>query len=143
MANEGNLIPFDQRTEKEQREIAKKGGVASGESRRRKENFRKTLNMLLTSPAEINGMTDFLKANGLESTYESAINFAMIQMALNGDVKAYNAIRDTIGQTVKSDLDLREQEVRIKHTMAQVSKLQDDDKEQINYLGIPTTLIAV
>ena len=34
MANAENLIPFDERTESEQREIARKGGIASGASRR-------------------------------------------------------------------------------------------------------------
>ena len=36
MANEQNLIPFDERTESEQREIATAGGIASGAARRRK-----------------------------------------------------------------------------------------------------------
>ena len=34
MANAENLIPFDKRTEDEQRAIARKGGIASGASRR-------------------------------------------------------------------------------------------------------------
>ena len=35
MPNEKNLIPFDQRTEEEQRDIRSAGGKASGVSRRR------------------------------------------------------------------------------------------------------------
>lgn len=35
MSNE-NLIPFNERTEEEQRELARMGGIASGEARRRK-----------------------------------------------------------------------------------------------------------
>ena len=40
MANEQNLIPQSKRTKKEQREIAKKGGVASGKARRDKADFK-------------------------------------------------------------------------------------------------------
>ena len=36
-----NLIPFDKLTEAEQREIAKKGGKASGKARREKADFKK------------------------------------------------------------------------------------------------------
>ncbi len=43
MAGEENLIPFNERTEDELRELAKKGGIASGRARRRKSNIKKAL----------------------------------------------------------------------------------------------------
>ena len=43
MANEKNLIPFDQRTESKQREIRQKGGVASGAARREKSTLIGTI----------------------------------------------------------------------------------------------------
>ena len=46
MANENNLRRL---SPSEAREYGKKGGKASGEARRRKANFRKTLNLLLTT----------------------------------------------------------------------------------------------
>lgn len=143
MANEENLIPLSKRTKSEQREIARNGGKASGEARRKKADFRKTLNVLLTSEIEIPEIADFLESNGVDSTYESAVNFAMVKLAMNGDVKAYNAIRDTIGQTTKSDMDIKEQEARIKHTTAQADKLQPEESaEGIRYTGMPSNLIA-
>ena len=45
--NEQNLKSFSERTEKEQREIQQKGGIASGEARRRKRDLRLALEMLL------------------------------------------------------------------------------------------------
>ena len=47
MANNENLIPMNERTKKEQREIARQGGIASGEARREKATMKKTLEMLL------------------------------------------------------------------------------------------------
>ena len=43
MANEKNLIPFDERTESEQREIARQGGIASGKARREKQKTQQIL----------------------------------------------------------------------------------------------------
>ncbi len=45
--NEKNLIPFDERTESEQREIARQGGIASGQARREKKTVQKILSELL------------------------------------------------------------------------------------------------
>lgn len=143
MANEQNLIPFGQRSEKEEREMRSKGGKKSGETRRRKANFRKTLNALLTSQVEIENIKEFLEANGVDSTYESAVNLAMIQKAMNGDVTAYNAIRDTLGEKRKADGDLREQEAKIKKLNAEAKALDPErEVKETKYTGIPSSMIA-
>ena len=103
---------FHERTASEQRELARLGGIASGEARRKKADFRRTLNLLLTAEIDNPEWTPFLKALGLDSTLESVVNAAMIREAMNGNVKAYEAIRDTLGQTTKSEEDLEEQRIR-------------------------------
>ena len=112
MANNENLIPFDKRTESEQREIRSAGGRASGKSRRRTAKLRETMNRLLTMKVEVGELSDVLISDGGESTYEEVIGMAMIQEAMNGNVKAYNAIMATVGQTDKSEEDLEEQRSR-------------------------------
>ena len=101
---------FDKRTAGEQREIARKGGKASGEARRRKADFRKTLNMLLTLKIDDPGITPVLEALGIDSTFENAVNMAMIREALTGNVKAYEAIAKYAGQTDKPEEDIRNRE---------------------------------
>ena len=103
MANNGNLRRL---SPSEAREYGRRGGKASGESRRRKADFRKILNALLTAEIDNPEWTPLLEALGLDSTLESAVNAAIIREALAGDVKAYIAIRDTLGQTTKSEADL-------------------------------------
>ena len=110
--NDENLIPFSKRSVSEQREIARKGGKASGEARRKKADFKKTLNKLLTTKID-NSMTPVLEALGLDSTLESALNMAMIQKGLSGDVKAYEAIAKYSGQSAQTDYDNEEQQIRI------------------------------
>jgi len=96
----------------EAREFGRRGGKASGESRRKKANFRKVLNTLLT--AEINSpeWTPFLESLGLDSTLESAVNAAMIKEALDGNVKAYEAIAKYTGQSAQTEADEEEQKIR-------------------------------
>lgn len=127
LANEKNLNLI--KSGEEAREKGRKGGKASGKVRREKANFRKTLNALLTAQIEVDSIKDFLEANGVDSTYESAINFVMIQKALKGDVKAYIAIRDTLG--IKTKLDEKEQKQKIRMMKAQEEKLKEkNDKEE-------------
>ena len=81
------------RTPDERRELAIRAGKASGEARRRKADFRRTLNMLLTAEIDNPEWTPVLEALGLDSTLESAVNAAVIKKALAGNVRAYEAIR--------------------------------------------------
>lgn len=103
---------FDKRTAEEQREIAIAGGKASGEARRRKANFRRTLNLLLTAEIDNSEYKPILEALGLECTLEAALNMAMIKEGLAGNVKAYEAIAKYSGQGAGTDADLEEQRIR-------------------------------
>ena len=55
--NEKNLKPMNQRTKSEARELGKKGGQASGRSRRKKADLRKLLQAALNSPFDVDGQT--------------------------------------------------------------------------------------
>lgn len=96
MANEKNLKPQNTRTKSEQRRIAAIGGKKSGEARREKRRLREILEMLLERPEG-------------DCTTAEAISVALINKALSGDVKAYETVRDTIGEkpVEKRDIDLQ------------------------------------
>lgn len=110
MANEQNLKPV--RTKSEARERGRNGGKASGEARRRKADFRKTLNMLLTAQIDNEEYKPILEALGVECTLESALNMAMIKEGLAGNVKAYEAIAKYSGQSQQTVADDEEQRIR-------------------------------
>ena len=129
MANNGNLIPFNKRSVSEARDDGRTGGKASGKARRKKADFRKALNALLTAEIDSDEWTPFLESLGLDSTVEAAVNAAMIREALSGNVKAYIAIRDTLGQTTKSEEDLEEQKVRTEAVKARTGQLEDEEEE--------------
>lgn len=126
---------FHERTASEQREIAVMGGKASGEVRRRKANFRKTLNMLLT--AEVNtDMAPVLEALGVDSTLESAMLMSMIKAALEGDVKAAYFVAQYAGQSDKPEEDIRNREADtdLKQARKQAVTGENETEEAIEKL---------
>lgn len=72
---------FDKRTPNEQVEIAKQGGIASGESRRQRKTLKEELLVLLA-----------------QGDTQEKISLALLQKAMNGDTKAFEVIRDSIGE---------------------------------------------
>lgn len=131
MANEENLKPV--RTKSEARERGRNGGIKSGESRRRIASLRDTMNRLLTMKAEVDGLSDLLRSDGGDSTYEEIITMSMIQRAMIGDVNAYKAIMQVVGQTDKSDADLEEQRIRTDRARrARDQEIGDTDNQNEN-----------
>lgn len=86
MANEQNLRPGEHIPTKEE---AKRGGIASGESRRRKKLLRECLDELLAREYTADGKT---------LTGSEALAAALMKKAMKGDVKAFEALRDTAGE---------------------------------------------
>lgn len=85
-----NLISQDMRTLEERQKIGQMGGIKSGESRRRMRTFKEELQALLA--------LDIVDQDGDKGNAQEKINLAIIKKAAKGDVKAYEAIRDTLGQ---------------------------------------------
>ena len=81
MANEQNLIPNSERTPSELREMARNGGLASGEARRKRKTLKEELLLMLS-----------------EGETQQSVTFALIEKAMSGDTKAFEVIRDTIGE---------------------------------------------
>lgn len=94
MANEQNLVPFtSEQSREEAAKNGRKGGIASGEARRARKTLRAELETLLTMPT-----VDKETGEKKESTVQSAITAALVKQALKGNTKAYEIIRDTIGE---------------------------------------------
>lgn len=86
MANEQNLrTPSTE----EAREIGRKGGIASGKARAARKTLKEELLLLLA-----NGDT------------QERISLALIQKAMNGDTKAFEVLRDTIGEKQVDKIDV-------------------------------------
>lgn len=133
MANNENLIPFNKRTVSEQRKIQSAGGRASGEARRRKADFRKVLNMLLTAEIDSEEWKPVLEALGVECTLESALLMAQIKEAMQGNTKAAYFVAQYAGQSGQTDADLEEQKIRTDRAKrARDQEIGDSDGQDDN-----------
>lgn len=94
------------RTPEERRELAKIAGQASGKARRRKANFQKTLNLLLTAEIDNEEWKPILESLGVECTLESALLMAQIKAALDGDTQAAKFVAQYSGQSNRAEEDL-------------------------------------
>lgn len=81
MQNIENLKKNSERTPEERKELAKKAGIASGKKRAARKSLKEELLLLLNS-----GNT------------QEKISLALIEKALQGDIKAFEVIRDTVGE---------------------------------------------
>lgn len=88
MARE-DLISLADRTTEEQHRIATMGGKKSGEVRRERKTLKETLLLLLS-----------------EGNTQDNITLSLLEKAANGDTKAYEVIRDTIGEKQKEQVEL-------------------------------------
>lgn len=90
-----NLIPINERPKEEIQEMGRKGGTASGETRRRRKQLKEDLIALLET-----------------NEWQERISLAILKKAASGDVKAYEVIRDTIGEKPKEEIE-QKQEIKV------------------------------
>ena len=107
MSNEKNLIPFNERTESEQREIAQKGGIASGAARRRKRSMRQAADYYLSLPEtdrrRVNAMLrDQIDPEDVDN--QMSVVMGIATAAKQGDSRAANVLLKMLGEeTVQED----------------------------------------
>lgn len=104
MAGKDNLkVP----TSAEARKNGKKGGIASGKARRERKAMKDTLASLLSMPmnsgktADVDKIKYFAALQDQNITVQEAIMLAQIQLAIAGDTKAAEYVRDTSGNKLK------------------------------------------
>ena len=127
---------FDRRTAEERRELARKAGQASGRARRRKADFRKTLNLLLTSEIDNKEWKPILESLGVECTLESALLMAQIKEAINGNTKAAYFVAQYAGQSDKADEDVRNRDAdtELKQARKQAVSGENETDEALDKL---------
>lgn len=107
MPNEKNLIPFDERTESEQREIAQKGGIASGAARRRKRSMRQAADYYLSLPETDRRRVNAMLRDGIDPEdidNQMAVVMGIADQAKRGSPQAATVLLKMLGEeTVQED----------------------------------------
>lgn len=104
--NEENLIPFNERTESEQREIAASGGRASGASRRRKRSLKEAADLYLSLPVADRRSWNKIARHGVDPEdidNQMAMIVGLTQAAIQGDASAARIVIGMLGEDGKDD----------------------------------------
>lgn len=125
MPNEKNLKKNSERTPSERRDIARRGGLASGQARKRKKMMREWAEVFGSQPYTVHN------ADGSETAtdYDGAVVAALYQRAIQDqDVRAAEFLAKITGQIeqhVKLDADVRGVQVLVSNP---------DTAEQLNQI---------
>lgn len=98
------------KTPEERREQARKAGIASGEAKRRAKTFREIGQILVEATLRSGEVSDVEEIktlgdlNGANLSIKDAMIWQQVQKALKGDTKAFEVVRDTIGEKPVEDL---------------------------------------
>lgn len=101
MANEKNLITQAERSKEQAKAISRMGGLARGKQRKARRTFKEIAEQMLQlkTPEDIKNklINKFPELKNLDLKNSDAITLAQLARAISGDTKAFEVIRDTVG----------------------------------------------
>ena len=127
--NDQNLIPITQLPESEQREMRRRAGIKSGETRRRKRDARTQMLALLKCMPQLDDRTvENLKKLGFTGKGREKDKFAietiaygaLLQKAMKGDVGAHRLILEIIGE----DAQTKRMQAQMEHEMQMMEHIE-------------------
>lgn len=101
-----NLINIRDLTEAEKKEFHSKGGKAGAASKRRMKTQAQIIRQVMALEIEPGEAREMLEAAGLDPTWATDANVAVMRKARAGDVEALRYCRDTIGEKPREGLEI-------------------------------------
>lgn len=89
--NINNLIKNEDLTPEQRRENARKAGLASAEAKKKRKTLREELLALLET-----------------EQYQERISLSLIKQAVDGNTKAFEVIRDTVGEKPSDKVEMEQ-----------------------------------
>ncbi len=129
MANEENLKPFDKRSVNEARESGKKGGIKSGQARRKKKSMKQAMNLLLSLPVSDEN-AQRLAQLGIDvddADNQMLMMVSMMQRAIKGNVTAAQFIANITGSTAMTEAEREKIKLEKKRLKLEEAKLLHND----------------
>lgn len=146
IVNEQNLIPFTDRSESEVREMNKKGGVKSGETRRRKRDLSKIARQFMEADTGREDLRAALQASGFDDDQSNAAALVMqiAAEAFSGNIRAAELLLKLAGndpdqKRKDAELKIKQEELKLKRALInqQTIKLKNfnfGDTDDLNWL---------
>lgn len=132
LANEENLKkgePFRFRSGEQAAEAGRKGGIKSGETRRKQRTMRQAAKMMLDMPVKgYPELVQRLKGMGISEedlTFQMAVMSSMMAKAMQGNTKAAAFLRDTAGEN--PSLEIRREELEYRKAEFEYKRQLDEE----------------
>lgn len=129
MANEQNLIPLNKRSQRERKEITTKGANASNKVQKEKRLLKQQFEMLMSLEIMDDNLKEQLLCLGIpknETTLQMALCVAITKQALQGNIKAFEIIQNTLGQNPSAVIENEE-----KATIIFINDIEDLENNDI------------
>ncbi len=103
-----NLKPNKTLSRDEAKKLGRKGGIASGKSRRKKKAFKEMFNSILELDVKDKKLLKYIEDLGVneEITNKTLLAVTTFKKAVKGDMRAFEIIRDTVGEKPKDSIRL-------------------------------------
>lgn len=97
--NNENLIPLNKRPQRERKEIARKGAIATNKKKAEQKTYREMAKAMLSATITDENILNELKAYGLSETDVKAYTLlGMIKASGNGSHNAFDRLMELIGE---------------------------------------------
>lgn len=128
--NAKNLIPQNKRTKQEQREIARKGGIASGVVRKRNSDIKKLLQSMLKNNVKVDErFLELYETFGVEvdgkNNVAELLTASLLYKAVTGDVQAIKYALELAGQD--PSLQMRQEEMKMRKAQLEKGEVTTED----------------
>lgn len=121
-----DLIPFNQRTEEEQKKIASMGGKKSGKVRREQKTYRDMAKAMLSATIKDKKILDELQAYGLSETDVKAYTLlGMIKASGNGSHNAFDRLMMLVGEETQTTTSEQEKQANLLKAIQEAVKNGD------------------
>jgi hypothetical protein len=106
-----DLIPFSERSKQEAKELGRRGGIKSGETRRAKRLAKDVASLVLSLQAPISptARKDLAERWKIDEDDVDVLFVSLTSLAtkaMKGDTKSFEVIRDTAGEKPTDKLDM-------------------------------------
>lgn len=112
--NNENLIPLNKRTQRERKEIARKGAIATNKKKAEQKTYREMAKAMLSATITDENILNELKAYGLSETDVKAYTLlGMIKASGNGNHNAFDRLMMLAGEETQTTTSQQEKQANL------------------------------
>ena len=124
--NNENLIPLNKRPQRERKEIARKGAIATNKKKAEQKTYRDMAKAMLSATITDENILNELKAYGLSETDVKAYTLlGMIKASANGSHNAFDRLMMLLGEEIQTTTSEQEKQANLLKAIQEAVKNGD------------------